>query len=143
VITPYNFALTRYPAYARDFDALVDEVRTQDAALMLIKAAARNLWREGGSRTHTTWYEPLTDDDDLDAAIASALARTEATGICSPGDVTMLPRVLRAERRRAGLDPDELEARLREVTGYAPPFVRSPGREVPDWLQPVVDAGPG
>ena len=47
VITPYNYALSRYPDYLRDFEALVHEVKTHDAGLMLIKAAARNLWKTG------------------------------------------------------------------------------------------------
>jgi aryl-alcohol dehydrogenase-like predicted oxidoreductase len=137
VLTPYNFALTRYPDYMRSFGALVDEIRAQDAALLLIKAVARNLWRSG-EQTHTTWYEPLTDDGAIDAAVAFALAREEATGICSPGDVTLLPRVIAAERRRADLGPDEIARRLGAVEEYAPPFFRSPGREVPDWLEPVL-----
>ena len=47
VLTPYNYRLTRYPGFLRDFEALVEEVRVQDAGLMLIKAVARNLWRAG------------------------------------------------------------------------------------------------
>jgi aryl-alcohol dehydrogenase-like predicted oxidoreductase len=141
VLTPYSYALTRYPAYGRDFEALVEEVVAQDAGLLLIKAVARNLWRSSEPRSHTTWYEPLTVDGDVDAAVTFALARPEATGICSPGDVSLLPAVIGAERRRAGLAMDEVVARLEAVAGYAPPFVRTPGREVPDWLEPVVDAG--
>ncbi|MGZ5302038.1 MAG: hypothetical protein ACXWEJ_09470 [Actinomycetota bacterium] len=47
VLTPYNYALSRYPDYLRDVEALVQEVQAQDTGLMLIKAAARNLRKTG------------------------------------------------------------------------------------------------
>ena len=97
VVTPYNMPC-RYPDYLRDFEALVHEVKAQDAGLMLIKAAARNLWKTGGPPADDV-VRPLEEQAQLDAAIAFALARDGATGICSPGDVDLLPTVIEAERR--------------------------------------------
>jgi aryl-alcohol dehydrogenase-like predicted oxidoreductase len=141
VITPYNYALSRYPDYLRDFEALVHEIRTQDAGLMLIKAAARNLWKTGEPHRRTTWYEPLEEQEQLDAAIAFALARDGATGICSPGDVDLLSMVVEAERRAGAMSMEHVAAELDRVPDLQPPFFRSEGHEVPEWLSPLLGGG--
>lgn len=138
VLTPYNYALARYPDYLRAFEALVQEVRAQDAGLMLIKAAARNLWKTGEPHRRTTWYEPLEEQEQIDAAIAFALARDEATGICSPGDVELLPMVVDAERRAGEMSMEHVAAELDRVPDLKPPFFRSEGHEVPEWLAPLL-----
>ena len=141
VITPYNYALSRYPDYLRDFEALVHEVKTQDAGLMLIKAAARNLWKTGEPHRRTTWYEPLEEQVQLDAAIAFALARDGATGICSPGDVDLLPLVIEAERRAGAMSMEHVAAELDRVPDLEPPFFKSEGHDVPEWLAPLLGGG--
>jgi predicted aldo/keto reductase-like oxidoreductase len=138
VLTPYSYALSRYPDYLRDFEALVREIQVQDAALMLIKAAAKNLWKTGEPHGRTTWYEPLDEQRHVDAAIAFALARDEATGICSPGDVDLLPMVLEAERRADAMSMESVSAELDRMPDLAPPFVRSEGREAPEWMAPLL-----
>ena len=135
VLTPYSYRLTRYPEYLRDFDALAEEVRSQDAGLMLIKAFARNLWRSGEQDRGTTWYEPLEEQGAIDAAVAVALARPEATGICTPGDVRLLPMAIEAERRAHSITPDAAAAELERVPELEPPFLRQPGRVAPEWLE--------
>jgi aryl-alcohol dehydrogenase-like predicted oxidoreductase len=137
VLTPFNHALGRRPAYLRDFEALTEETRAQDVGLMLIKAVARNLWREGEQR-YDTWYEPLDDQRRVDAAVAFALARPEVTGIATAGDVRLLPLLIEAERRRSSVDVGEAAAELARVPELEPPFIRSPGRVVPEWLAPLV-----
>lgn len=138
VLTPYAYRLARDPDYLRDFEALVDEIRMQDAGLMLIKAVAHNLWRAGEEHRYATWYEPLDDRRAVEAAVAFALARPEATGICSPGDVRLLPMVIGAERRRGSVSLDDAAVVLDRVPELETPFIRSPGRDVPDWLEPLI-----
>jgi aryl-alcohol dehydrogenase-like predicted oxidoreductase len=140
VLTPYSYALSRHPRYLRDFEALVEEIRAQDAGLMLIKAAARNLWKTGQPHRRTTWYEPLDDQPQIDAAIAFALARAEATGICSPGDVELLPMVVEAERRAASMSMEQTANELDRLPDLEPPFFKSDGRDVPEWLAPLLSA---
>jgi aryl-alcohol dehydrogenase-like predicted oxidoreductase len=139
VLTPYNLRLTRFPDYLRDFDALVDEVRAQGAGLMLIKAVARNLWREGEPPRFSTWYEPLDEQRMIDAAMAVALARREATGVCSAGDVRLLPMQIEAEQRAASIDLDDAVAELERIPDLEPPFLRMPGRVVPAWLEHLLE----
>ena len=138
VLTPFNYRLSLEPAYLRDFEALIEEVRAQDAGLMLIKTLARNLWRLGEAPRYDTWYEPLDEQGQIDAAVAFALARREATGIATAGDVRLLPMLIEAERRMAATTPEDAAAELAQVPELEPPFVRVPGRAVPDWLEPLL-----
>lgn len=135
---PYNHRLAREPEYLRDFDALAEETRARDVGLMLIKAGSRNLWRTGDVPRFTTWYEPLDVQAQIDAALAFALARTEVTGICTPGDVRLLPMFAQAEQRLGSTSLPDAEAELSNVSEFEPPSVRIPGREVPDWLEPLL-----
>lgn len=137
VLTPFNFALSQRAEYLHDFEALCEEIVAQDAGLMLIKSVARNLWREGEQR-YTTWYEPLDDQPRVDAAVAFALARRGVTGVATAGDVHLLPLFIEAERRRASIDISHAAAELASVPDLEPPFLRLPGRVVPDWLSPSI-----
>jgi predicted aldo/keto reductase-like oxidoreductase len=137
VLTPFNFRLSVEAAYRRDLESLEEEVRAQDAGLMFIKAVARNLWRPGDHQ-FDTWYEPLDEQPTIDAAVAFALSRPTVTGIATAGDVRLLPPTIEAERRAPGTSADEAADVLARVPDMEPPFVRVPGREVPDWLEDVV-----
>lgn len=141
VLTPCNYRLWNVREYRHDLEALEDEVSAQDAGLMFIKALARNLWREGEEHTSTTWYEPLDSQELIDAAVGFALSDRIVTGIATAGDVRLVPRLVEAERRASSITRPEAEAVLRGVDEFEPPFVRVPGREVPDWLESVVADG--
>ena len=136
VLTPFSYRLAQEPGYLRDFDALTRRAAELDVGLMVIKVGARNLWRTGEPHAYTTWYEPLYEQPHLDATVAFALARPQVTGVCTAGDVRLLPMFVEAERRRAAISLSRAEAELSAVSELEPPFVRTPGREVPGWLEP-------
>jgi len=140
VLTPCNYRLCREPGFRRNLEALEDEVRAQDAGLMFIKAIARNLWRIGEAPRYATWYEPLDAQAAVDAAVAFALSRPAATGIATAGDVRLLPLLIEAERRAASASSTaaSVAAELDAVPELEPPFVRLPGRSIPEWLEPYV-----
>ena len=135
VITPYNYRLAQEAGYRRDFGSLMEAITAQDVGLRLIKAAARNLWKTSKEARYATWYEPLDEQRHVDAAVAFALARPEVTGLCTAGDVRLLPLFIEAERRASSMSAGEIESVLSGVQDYEPPFVRVPGREFPDWLE--------
>jgi predicted aldo/keto reductase-like oxidoreductase len=138
ILTPWNWRLGQFPEYRRDFQAVVEEIQQQDAGLMIIKTAARNLWRHGEPQSHTTWYEPLTEQRPVDAALAFTLGTPGVTGICTPGDVRLLPNLIEAERRRSKWTPESITAEMSDVPELEPPFLRQEGRVVPDWLEHLV-----
>jgi len=124
VLTPLNPVLWRDDAYRADYQALVDEVRRQDAGLMTIKTGSRRNWPEGAEKTHTTWYEPFDEQDRITAAVSWVLSHDEVTGIPTAGDVSLLRLFLEAERNR--VSPADGEASLSSDTDYASPFVAMP-----------------
>jgi hypothetical protein len=134
VLTPFNYRLWIEDAYRRDLEALEDEIRAQDAGLMFIKAVARNLWQPEPKHRFDTWYEPLDQQATIDAAVAFALSRSAVTGLATAGDVRLLPLMIEADRRRAGIAVDAAADELANLLEYEPPFVRVAGREIPDWL---------
>ena len=138
VLTPYNFRLARDDAYRRDFEALLEEIEAQDVGLRVIKSVARNLWKSSDEPPYTTWYEPMDEQPQVTAAVAFVLARSEVAGICTAGDVQLLPLFIEAERRRRSLSTEEIDTTLSGVPEYEPPFVRVEGREIPDWLEPLL-----
>lgn len=126
VLTPINPVLAQDPRYFADYEALVGEVQRQDAGLMIIKTVARRNWPDPEHTTHTTWYEPFDRQAPITAAVAWVLARPEVTGLATPGDVTLLPAVIRAEQERAGMDAAEAARALQGEPDYSSPFIAMP-----------------
>jgi aryl-alcohol dehydrogenase-like predicted oxidoreductase len=140
VLTPFNYRLSLDPGYLKDFEALAEEAKAQDAGVMVIKAVARNLWRVDERPRYATWYEPLDEQWAIDAAVAFALSRQDVTGICTAGDVELLALLIEAERRRGTVGADVAASELAKVPDFEPPFVRVNGRVFPDWLEPTPGA---
>jgi aryl-alcohol dehydrogenase-like predicted oxidoreductase len=135
VLTPYSYRLWREPEFRTAFERLADEARSRDVGIMLIKHVARNLWRNGEEKRFSTWYEPLDEQAHIDAAVAFALAREDATGLCTASDVSLVPRMVEAERKRRSISDDEIEETLSQVPGYESPFVSTADRPTPGWLR--------
>ena len=134
VLTPCNYRLWIEDDFRRDLEALEEEIRAQDAGLMFIKVVARNLWRPEPKHRYDTWYEPLDHQATIDAAVAFALSRPTVSGLATVGDVRLLPLMIDAERRRAQIGVDAAADELANLPEFESPFVRVPGREIPDWL---------
>jgi aryl-alcohol dehydrogenase-like predicted oxidoreductase len=126
VLTPINFVLSQDPLYLADYEALVAEVRAQDAGLMIIKSASRRNWPEHAPRTRTTWYEPFEDQERITAAVVWVLSRPEVTGIATPGDVGLLAAVIEAEKHLGEMSVAEAEEVLSRAPDYSSPFINMP-----------------
>jgi aryl-alcohol dehydrogenase-like predicted oxidoreductase len=124
VLTPLSPVLWREESYRGDYQALVAEVRRQDAGLMTIKTVSRRNWPQGVERSATTWYEPYRDQAVITAAVSWVLAHEEVTGLATAGDVGLLGMLLAAERDR--VDVAEAERRLADDDEYSSPFVAMP-----------------
>jgi aryl-alcohol dehydrogenase-like predicted oxidoreductase len=123
VLSPINLVLSRDTAYRAAYDALVDEVQRQEAALMVIKTVSRRNW-PGQDRSYATWYEPFDDQRTITAAVSWALSLPGVTGIATPGDVGLLGKVIEAERAR--IDPDEAARVLGAEPAFSSPFLDMP-----------------
>ncbi|MBA2313585.1 MAG: aldo/keto reductase [Actinobacteria bacterium] len=128
VLTPLNYLLFSKDSYRRDYEALVEEIKRQDAALLIIKAISKGLWREGEEQRYATWYEPFDEQRYIDATIAFALARDEITGLAIAGDIHLLPQIVDAEKRASATAFAEIEDVMASVPDYASPFAPAPGR---------------
>ena len=126
VLSPWNFALSRDPAFSAAFDELVEEIRRQDAGLMTIKTVSRRNWPAGAEQRYATWYEPFDHQEHIDAALAFVLSHPAITGIAMVGDVGLMPMMLAAERRRGSLSREQIERALIEVEDYSSPFIAMP-----------------
>jgi len=126
VLTPLNWVLAQDPAYLADYQALVAEVKAQDAGLMIIKAASRRNWPQPDGHAYATWYEPFDDQERIDAAVAWVLSHPEVTGIATPGDVRLLPLVVEAERRLQATSPAAAGEVLARAGDYSSPFLHMP-----------------
>jgi aryl-alcohol dehydrogenase-like predicted oxidoreductase len=116
VMVAVNPFLHAIPDFRSDWEALVARCQADDVGIHVLKAAAKAPWGER-EPTHNTWYEPLTDQGEIDRAVAWALDQPVTT-LCSSGDLEILPKmVAAAERYRPGATSDrELVA---SVPGYA------------------------
>jgi aryl-alcohol dehydrogenase-like predicted oxidoreductase len=127
VLTPWNYILSTDEGYRADYEALVEEIRRQDAGLMIIKTISRRNWPEGDARDdqrYTTWYEPFDRQEYIDAAVSWVLSHDEVTGLAMVGDVTLVPMMLEAENRR--MSPKEAEQVLSRAPDYSSPFISIP-----------------
>ena len=127
VLTPWNYVLSTDEGYARDFEALVEEIGRQDAGLMTIKTISRRNWPQGNpleGQRRATWYEPFEEQEYLDAAVSFVLARPEITGIAMVGDVGLIGPMIEAEGRR--MPPEEAAETLARAPGYSSPFISVP-----------------
>jgi predicted aldo/keto reductase-like oxidoreductase len=126
VLTPLNYALGRDPAYLADYEALAADAQAQDVGLMVIKSASRRNWPDGADHAYATWYEPFDRQEQISAAVAWVLSHQEITGIATPGDVTLLPLVIEAERRMRQTSVADAEAVLARAEDYSSPFISMP-----------------
>lgn len=106
VLLPYNVFFHRDARYRQGFEEVLAICRERNVAVQVIKSIARGPWA-ATERTHTTWYQPLEAQADIDRAIHWAMG-IPGVFLNTAGDLTLLPRVLdaaaRFERR-----PDETE----------------------------------
>jgi aryl-alcohol dehydrogenase-like predicted oxidoreductase len=107
VMVAVNPLLHAIPDFRRDWDALVAACRADDVGIHVLKATAKAPWGDR-PHTHTTWYEPLTDQGEIDRAVAWALNQPVAT-ICSAGDLTVFPKILDAAERYREIPPAALQ----------------------------------
>jgi aryl-alcohol dehydrogenase-like predicted oxidoreductase len=124
VLTPLNVVLSRDAAYLGAYESLLEEVQRQDVGLMIIKSVARRNWPRRDEQRYATWYEPWDEQSLITAAVSWVLSHEEATGLATPGDVSLLAKVVQAEANR--MTRADAEEVLRDAPAYSSPFLQMP-----------------
>jgi aryl-alcohol dehydrogenase-like predicted oxidoreductase len=120
VLAPYSYVQMRDEQYAADFEELAAVCADRGVAVQTIKAISLAPWN-GREQTAGTWYEPLTEQADIDLAAHWVLGRP-GVFLNTVGDVEILPKVLDAASRFESRPPDEVLAELAERRNLVPLF---------------------
>src|SRR2546426_7217224 len=105
VLMPYNFFMAASERYRQSFDEVLTICRERNVAVQIIKSIARGPWATT-DRTHTTWYQPLEAQPDIDRAIHWAMG-LPGVFLNTAGDLNLLPRFLDAASRYQRRPSDE------------------------------------
>jgi aryl-alcohol dehydrogenase-like predicted oxidoreductase len=105
VLLPFNFVMAQSERYRRDFEAVLAIARERNVAVQIIKSIARGPWATT-DRSHTTWYQPLEAQEDIDRAVHWIMGMP-GVFINTVGDLGLLPKVLDAASRFQRRPADE------------------------------------
>jgi aryl-alcohol dehydrogenase-like predicted oxidoreductase len=98
VLFPYNATQLQGDAYARDVEALIALCEERGVAMQTIKAITLGPWPGERPPRPTTWYEPLTDQRDIDLCVRFVLARP-GLFLNAASDIDLLEKTLDAANR--------------------------------------------
>ena len=122
VLLPYNYPMTGNADYMRDFEELLAVCADRGVAVQTIKSITRAPWATDEAHHAATWYEPLTDPDAIDVAVAWVLGRP-GVFLNTVGDIHLLPMVLEAAHRFTSRPSEADMGRLSEAWEMEPLFV--------------------
>lgn len=116
VLFPLNPVQMRNQEYRQNAEELISTCTEKNVGTMVIKSVAKQPW---GQRewTYDTWYEPFDHLEQIQKGVNYALS-FEITGLCTSGDVTILPLFLQACERYAPLSEVKQEALIQEQAEY-------------------------
>lgn len=120
VLFPYNATQLRDPRYAADVEALLSICAERDVAVQTIKSITLRPWTDRPEDA-PTWYEPLTEQPDIDLAVRFVLGR-DRLFLNTAGDIDLLAAILDAASRGGPRPSDEEMAELLDRRGMAPLF---------------------
>jgi len=120
VLFPLNFVQMGNPYYRENAEELIRVCRERNVGTMVIKTITKAPWGER-EHTATTWYEPFDEQGIIQRAVDFALSY-DVTGLCTVGDVRILPMVLRACENFRPMDAAEREKMIAEGKQFEPLF---------------------
>jgi len=94
VLLPCNYLLMQNRNYASEFEKLTSYCHERQIAVQTIKAIAKGYWGNT-TRSRSTWYEPLTDEDAIAKCVHWVLS-VPRIFLNTVGDLTELPKFLKA-----------------------------------------------
>jgi aryl-alcohol dehydrogenase-like predicted oxidoreductase len=121
VLLPWNYPMARNPAYAADFESLLELCADRGVAVQIIKSTAHGGPLSGASRRYNTWYRPLEEQQSIDRAVHWVLGQRDVFLITS-GDIDLLPMILDAASRFRSAPPEGEMAQMVDELGMQPLF---------------------
>ncbi|MGH9107368.1 MAG: aldo/keto reductase [Acidimicrobiales bacterium] len=121
VLLPYSYVMMQNEYYASNFEGLVSTCAERGTAVQTIKSIAAAPWG-GRPQTHAPWYEPLTEQQDIDLAVWWVLGRA-GLFMDSVSDIEVLPSQLDAASRFTRRPSDEEMGALTDRRHLEPLFV--------------------
>jgi aryl-alcohol dehydrogenase-like predicted oxidoreductase len=121
VLLPYSYIMMQDPHYAEAFERVAAICEKRNVAMLTIKSIARGPWW-GRERTRATWYEPFTEQADIDKAVHWVLARP-GVFLATVGDIYLLPKFLEAATRFTAKPADATMDEQRTRLEMRPLFV--------------------
>jgi aryl-alcohol dehydrogenase-like predicted oxidoreductase len=113
VLFPYSYILMQNPQYAADVEELMRVCLERSVAVQTIKGITRSPWHNK-AHTHNTWYEPLTEQANIDNAVHWVLGNP-ITFLNTAADISLLPKVFDAASRfTTRPSDDEMQSLLHE-----------------------------
>lgn len=95
VLFPINFAQFSSMEYKEKTQELLAVCQEKDVGTMIIKSVAARPW---GNRDHKydCWYEPFDTPEMIQKSVNFVLSQEGVTGLCTTGDINILPMFLDA-----------------------------------------------
>lgn len=108
VLFPMNFVQMAMPEFRKAAEELIAVCKAKDVGTMVIKSITKGPWGEK-PKTATTWYEPFDKMDEIQRGVNFVLSH-DVTGLCTAGDIKILPMVIQACENFTPLNAQEQEA---------------------------------
>ena len=121
ILFPINFILYENLEYRDNAQALLQTCKQRDIGSMVIKHIARGPWGDD-DKTHTTWYRPFDEKYWIQKCVDFVLSQP-ISGICTPGDITLLPLVVDACQDFQPMDAVEQNELISKTHHFEPLFV--------------------
>ncbi len=113
VMVPINPRLYADTDYRAATERLLAACQERDVGVQVIKHAAKQPWGDR-EKTFNSWYEPFVDYKELEHGVRFALSQPGVSCLASPGDVRLLPDMLRAAENYTPMTAEEQDALIAE-----------------------------
>ena len=121
ILFPINFILYENSEYRDNAQALLQACKQRDIGSMVIKHIAKGPWGED-DKTHTTWYRPFDEKNWIQKCVDFVLSQP-ISGVCTPGDITLLPLVVDACQNFQTMDSAEQKELISKTHQFEHLFV--------------------
>jgi len=120
VLFPVNFIQYRDAHYRQKAQEVIQLCKARDVGIMAIKAVCKGPYDEKGKQFNTM-YLPFTDMEHIQQGVNFSLSQ-DVSGLCSVGEVSLLPLFIQACQNYRLLTMQEQEDMIAAADVYTPYF---------------------